>query len=165
MENSEIDPATIKSPGMDRNVIEELSNLDPVAMRNLKDWDKKVGNSTNNDNTAVVSDGDKEWSPGGSSDDRAGATALSYEDLDHNDSNDDEDDNDSDVETDGSDDTRDLGTDYENSDIVDFHACAGDEDDERQCWVCFASQDDDPVAAWVHPCLCKGTTKWVHQVV
>ena len=37
-------------------------------------------------------------------------------------------------------------------------------EEERQCWVCFASEEDDPVAAWVHPCLCKGTTKWVHQV-
>ena len=40
----------------------------------------------------------------------------------------------------------------------------GDGEEERQCWVCFASEEDDPVAAWVHPCLCKGTTKWVHQV-
>ena len=41
---------------------------------------------------------------------------------------------------------------------------SGGDDEERQCWVCFASEEDDPVAAWVHPCLCKGTTKWVHQV-
>ena len=40
----------------------------------------------------------------------------------------------------------------------------GGGEEERQCWVCFASEEDDPVAAWVHPCLCKGTTKWVHQV-
>ena len=73
---------------------------------------------------------------------------------------------DSDIETAGSDDDRDDLTDYENSDMVDYQAAveAGREDEERQCWVCFASQDDDPVAAWVHPCLCKGTTKWVHQV-
>lgn len=35
--------------------------------------------------------------------------------------------------------------------------------DSRYCWVCFASEDDDKTAAWVRPCRCKGTTKWVHQ--
>jgi hypothetical protein len=29
---------------------------------------------------------------------------------------------------------------------------AGLVDEERQCWVCFASDEDDPTAAWVHPC-------------
>ena len=37
------------------------------------------------------------------------------------------------------------------------------EDEEKQCWVCFASEEDDPVAIWVRPCKCRGTTKWVHQ--
>jgi len=57
-------------------------------------------------------------------------------------------------------------TDYENSPVVEYQqrVVEGTADDERQCWVCFASEEDDPVAAWVHPCLCKGTTKWVHQV-
>ncbi len=35
--------------------------------------------------------------------------------------------------------------------------------EEKQCWVCFASEEDDPMAAWSHPCRCRGTTKWVHQ--
>lgn len=36
-------------------------------------------------------------------------------------------------------------------------------EDERNCWVCFASDEDDPTAIWTHPCKCRGTTKWVHQ--
>lgn len=67
----------------------------------------------------------------------------------------------SDAETLGSNRSDEL-TDYENSGIVEQQRNGGEE--ERQCWVCFASEEDDPVAAWVHPCLCKGTTKWVHQV-
>lgn len=57
-------------------------------------------------------------------------------------------------------------TDYENSPVVEYQqrVVDGTADEDRQCWVCFASEEDDPVAAWVHPCLCKGTTKWVHQV-
>lgn len=35
--------------------------------------------------------------------------------------------------------------------------------DEKNCWVCFASEEDDPSASWTHPCKCRGTTKWVHQ--
>lgn len=38
-----------------------------------------------------------------------------------------------------------------------------EEEDEKQCWVCFANEQDDPSAVWVHPCRCRGTTKWVHQ--
>jgi len=34
--------------------------------------------------------------------------------------------------------------------------------DRRACWVCFATDDDDPFSKWVKPCRCKGTTKWVH---
>ncbi|XP_071441435.1 E3 ubiquitin-protein ligase MARCHF5-like [Hetaerina americana] len=38
------------------------------------------------------------------------------------------------------------------------------EDDEmRQCWVCFATEEDDPYTEWVQPCSCRGTAKWVHQ--
>lgn len=33
----------------------------------------------------------------------------------------------------------------------------------RSCWVCFATEEDDRTAAWVRPCRCRGTTKWVHQ--
>ena len=24
--------------------------------------------------------------------------------------------------------------------------------DEKHCWVCFASEEDDPDAQWTHPC-------------
>lgn len=34
----------------------------------------------------------------------------------------------------------------------------------RRCWICFATEDDEPAADWVRPCNCCGTTKWVHQV-
>nr|CAD7199550.1 unnamed protein product [Timema douglasi] len=34
---------------------------------------------------------------------------------------------------------------------------------KRYCWVCFATDEDDETAAWVQPCNCRGTTKWVHQ--
>ncbi|XP_050304665.1 E3 ubiquitin-protein ligase MARCHF5-like isoform X2 [Anthonomus grandis grandis] len=33
----------------------------------------------------------------------------------------------------------------------------------RYCWVCFATEEEDREAAWVQPCNCRGTTKWVHQ--
>nr|XP_033322702.1 E3 ubiquitin-protein ligase MARCH5-like isoform X2 [Megalopta genalis] len=36
-------------------------------------------------------------------------------------------------------------------------------EDERYCWVCFATDEDDATASWVKPCHCRGTTKWVHQ--
>lgn len=61
-------------------------------------------------------------------------------------------------------------TDYENEEMIQFHHRgpvkdeAESEEDEKQCWVCFASEEDDPAAAFVHPCRCRGTTKWVHQV-
>jgi len=38
-----------------------------------------------------------------------------------------------------------------------------EEDDKRYCWVCFATDEDDISVAWVQPCNCRGTTKWVHQ--
>ncbi|KYN14908.1 E3 ubiquitin-protein ligase MARCH5 [Trachymyrmex cornetzi] len=34
----------------------------------------------------------------------------------------------------------------------------------RYCWVCFATDEDDATAAWVKPCHCRGTTKWVRCV-
>ncbi|KAJ7305230.1 hypothetical protein JRQ81_011141 [Phrynocephalus forsythii] len=41
---------------------------------------------------------------------------------------------------------------------------AGEEEEaERHCWVCFATESDDRSAEWVSPCRCKGTTKWIHQ--
>eukprot|EP00063_Salmo_salar_P034858 XP_014009693.1 PREDICTED: E3 ubiquitin-protein ligase MARCH5-like isoform X3 [Salmo salar] len=35
---------------------------------------------------------------------------------------------------------------------------------DRSCWVCFATDEDDRTAEWVRPCRCRGSTKWVHQV-
>ncbi|XP_078050836.1 E3 ubiquitin-protein ligase MARCHF5 isoform X2 [Augochlora pura] len=40
---------------------------------------------------------------------------------------------------------------------------AANAEDERYCWVCFATDEDDATASWVKPCHCRGTTKWVHQ--
>ena len=34
----------------------------------------------------------------------------------------------------------------------------------RRCWVCFATDEDEPMSQWVRPCRCRGTAKWVHQV-
>ncbi|KAI5645654.1 RING-variant domain-containing protein [Phthorimaea operculella] len=38
-----------------------------------------------------------------------------------------------------------------------------DDENAKSCWVCFATEADDRLAAWVQPCKCIGTTKWVHQ--
>ncbi|XP_016950347.1 E3 ubiquitin-protein ligase MARCHF5 [Drosophila biarmipes] len=32
----------------------------------------------------------------------------------------------------------------------------------RCCWICLATDEDERLP-WVNPCLCPGTTKWVHQ--
>merc|ERR1712037_1024163 len=73
----------------------------------------------------------------------------------------------SDAETLGSNGSDEL-TDYENSGIVEQQRNGVGGEEERQCWVCFASEEDDPVAAWVHPCLCKaplsGSTRCVSNV-
>jgi len=173
------DNVSEKSPSLDRSLIEELHNLDGVALSNLEDWNKKVGGSAvsvdtlcspTDDKDDQNEDDSKEWSPSSSdlvpADPPDGATALCYSSfVPSQDMSDDI--TDSDIETAGShSDHDDDFTDYENSEMVEYQAAveAGRVDDERQCWVCFASQEDDPVAAWVHPCLCKGTTKWVHQV-
>lgn len=37
------------------------------------------------------------------------------------------------------------------------------QENERYCWVCFATDEDDSLAPWVQPCNCRGATKWVHQ--
>ena len=34
----------------------------------------------------------------------------------------------------------------------------------RTCWVCFATEEDEPGSEWTCPCMCRGATKWVHQV-
>ena len=28
----------------------------------------------------------------------------------------------------------------------------GNNEEEKHCWVCFASEEDDPLAQWTHPC-------------
>uniref|UniRef100_A0A1A8EJG3 E3 ubiquitin-protein ligase MARCHF5 n=1 Tax=Nothobranchius korthausae TaxID=1143690 RepID=A0A1A8EJG3_9TELE len=38
-----------------------------------------------------------------------------------------------------------------------------EEQAEKHCWVCFATERDDYCAEWVSPCRCKGCTKWIHQ--
>ena len=65
-----------KSPSLDRSLIEELHNLDGVALSNLEDWKRKVGGSTVSVDTLGTPDvdvkngteGSKEWSPGSSED-------------------------------------------------------------------------------------------------
>jgi len=86
MENSEI--TTDKSPGLDRNVIEELNNLDRVTLRNLRDWDKKVGGTSETADPVTMDDKEQEWSPSSSpeetvadTEDGGGATSLSYADI------------------------------------------------------------------------------------
>ncbi|XP_022208759.2 E3 ubiquitin-protein ligase MARCHF5 [Drosophila obscura] len=37
------------------------------------------------------------------------------------------------------------------------------QEQERTCWICFASEGENHRALWVQPCQCRGTTKWVHQ--
>ena len=32
------------------------------------------------------------------------------------------------------------------------------------CWVCFATEEDEPDAKWIKPCLCRGSARWVHIV-
>ncbi|XP_049543541.1 E3 ubiquitin-protein ligase MARCHF5-like [Anopheles darlingi] len=44
-----------------------------------------------------------------------------------------------------------------------FEVAPPPEPDERYCWVCFATEEDDRSAPWVKPCNCRGATKWVHQ--
>ncbi|CAG9760908.1 unnamed protein product [Ceutorhynchus assimilis] len=38
-----------------------------------------------------------------------------------------------------------------------------DSESEKMCWICHASDEEYPGAAWVHPCMCRGTAKWVHH--
>jgi len=107
----------------------------------------------------------QEWSP--DKDDhhdvvKVGPDQPDPEDEDNNGEEDDYEDN---YENMSENESNDL-TDYENDNIVQYQAAidAGLVDEERQCWVCFASDEDDPTATWVHPCRCSGTTKWVHHV-
>ena len=178
MDNANIGEIPNKSPAIDRNVIEEFNNLDRVALRNLRDWDKRVAGSSDNVNNAVEplpeEGDDREWSPETieaiAVDSAPGAAILSYDDISGERRELSEGEvTDSDIETAGSDADRPALTDSDYSDVAEAeeveYQIAGDADQDKQCWVCFASEEDDPLAAWVHPCLCKGTTKWVHQVI
>ena len=178
MDNANIGEIPNKSPAIDRNVIEEFNNLDRVALRNLRDWDKRVAGSSDNVNNAgeplPEEADDREWSPETieaiAVDSAPGAAILSYDDISGERRELSEGEvTDSDIETAGSDADRPALTDSDYSDVAEAeeveYQIAGDADQDKQCWVCFASEEDDPLAAWVHPCLCKGTTKWVHQVI
>lgn len=107
-------------------------------------------------------DSEDEWSPGGDAD------LQRIEDVERDDEKEREEEEGVSLteEEDNFSDYLDSETDYENDHIIQYQAAivAGLIDDERQCWVCFASDEDDPSAVWVHPCRCSGTTKWVHHV-
>ena len=45
--------------------------------------------------------------------------------------------------------------------VIEGGTIHAEEDDKRYCWVCFATDEDDTSVAWVQPCNCRGTTKWV----
>lgn len=47
--------------------------------------------------------------------------------------------------------------------IASINSGPAQDGDERYCWVCFATDEDDKLAPWVQPCNCRGATKWVHQ--
>lgn len=131
----------------------ELDRLDRQTFSHLQEWSQRLESE---DMQPSCSSFSSEWSPTSQEDEEElGRTVLEKEYVDSASSQ----------FEDEVEDEEEL-TDYENQGIVDHQARVeqGREDEERQCWVCFASEEDDPVAAWVHPCLCKGTTKWVHQV-
>jgi len=134
----------------------ELDNLDSQTLTHLEEWNSRM----NSANLAQGQASESEWSPG--------PADFSMEEMEGGLEREDEGDTgaeDSDLDTIGNSEDEEL-TDYENQGMVEYQARVeqGLEDSERQCWVCFASDEDDPVAAWVHPCKCIGTTKWVHQV-
>lgn len=68
---------------------------------------------------------------------------------------------DSEVEEEGDDENSVSGSDI--SDLFAPETRNSDENDHKYCWVCFATWEDDRSASWVHPCRCRGTSKWVHQ--
>jgi len=112
-----------------------------------------------------LNEGRAEWSPDSEEDDNCSNAEVKDEDERYRDLTDSEN---SDMDSEGEDDND--FTDYENDEMIQqqyqavAEATREDREDEKQCWVCFASEEDDPAAAWVHPCRCRGTTKWVHQV-
>lgn len=47
--------------------------------------------------------------------------------------------------------------------LQDSMADGEENEPEKCCWICFATEEDNRHAEWVKPCQCRGTTKWVHQ--
>ncbi|CAD5111002.1 DgyrCDS353 [Dimorphilus gyrociliatus] len=38
------------------------------------------------------------------------------------------------------------------------------EERHKFCWVCYGTEEDDTKdVPWVHPCKCKGSSRWVHE--
>lgn len=166
-------PAELTSPVIDETLM-EMDRLDSKTLSNLEEWTSKQESSrewtsglssSNKSKTLVRSNiedehesSSREWSPG---DDEGETSLWDYRETRREFRGT----SDIDTEESQSEDDDDF-TDYENAIMVKYQDRVeqGIADEERQCWVCFASEEDDPVAAWVHPCLCKGTTKWVHQV-
>eukprot|EP01084_Bolivina_argentea_P176220 304996_1 len=51
------------------------------------------------------------------------------------------------------------------SDIMDlqYENLTGNEDDHKQCRLCFSSEDENPLLGQLfQPCRCSGTMKWIH---
>ncbi|XP_020803913.1 E3 ubiquitin-protein ligase MARCH5-like [Drosophila serrata] len=57
-----------------------------------------------------------------------------------------------------------IATDAANTETMAMIMTNDENEPERCCWICFATEDEDNhLAAWLNPCQCRGTTKWVHQ--
>ncbi|XP_075147974.1 E3 ubiquitin-protein ligase MARCHF5 [Haematobia irritans] len=59
--------------------------------------------------------------------------------------------------------TGDIAANVEGTSSYNVQDAGSNGDGERSCWICFATDEDNRLAAWVQPCKCRGTTKWVHQ--
>ena len=61
---------------------------------------------------------------------------------------------------------------YQDSEAYLDSVARADAEEEKQCWVCFATEEDDPTAVWVHPCKyvlpkkcflgCVNSSSWLH---
>ncbi|TDG38913.1 hypothetical protein AWZ03_014665 [Drosophila navojoa] len=47
--------------------------------------------------------------------------------------------------------------------IVPVVGMTSSRESERTCWICFATEAENRMATWLHPCQCSGSTKWVHE--
>ncbi|VDO12662.1 unnamed protein product [Rodentolepis nana] len=44
-----------------------------------------------------------------------------------------------------------------------WQARTGSSGGERMCWICYSiEREDSPEQQWIHPCRCRGSSKWVH---